>query len=850
MKRIIVFISLLIISLTSFSQANSIWNHQRFTGNLHGTRWVSDVTATQTRYILFDDIEAFLVADSLFPWRPQINKLRDSMFAVLNASIALKINISDSANMLLPYVRKGDTANMLSPYARAANYYTKTQSDGRYLQSFTETDPVYTAGITNYYTKAQSDANYYPIAGGVLGTGGYVGFPKLSGSPNAAADVIKEYLDSAGYRAFRYSSNTNGGWIREFIPNITANRQITWPDKNGTLATTTDNISQFNNDAGYLNSIANNSITNAKLATMNAHTYKGNNTAGSSNPVDLTQAQLTAELNTFTTTLKGLVPSPGSSSGNFLKDDGTWAAPPSGFTNPMTTINDIIVGGTSGAPTRLALGGSGTYLKNVSGSIGYGSIQVSDVPTLNQNTTGSAGSISGTNVITNSNLAQMPANTIKINNTGAPATPIDGTVAQTKTLLNYVEGDIPSLTTDLGNKQPITTVATALTAAGTNQSTALALSGNNSIQEVTTTSSGTGVKLPTASNTSSVVVVNRGANTLIVYPATSGIINGQTANLGYLLPSGAVATFFGKDATSWYTENAFTGGDAVTTDASGVITVGGIKGASVPTLTNGLLRNTGGAWSFDASTYLTTAVTSITPGWGLTPQTAITSTGAPLVDSFSVAARARVQKAIDSLNAVLPNSTNALNIAGVNFSIGGPGVQRSWSIGVSLPGQVARMTAASSAINTTETAILSSPTIAANQLTAGSSYRVTFHGTCTSTGANASNFRVRIGNTGGNTDAVVGLITPTAAASGTTIPFAVEFTLTVRTNGSSGTMEGSGQLLNNGVTGVSAATPVVGATQSITVNTTVTNIISVWYVSGATTTTSTFQDCWIECVKI
>lgn len=39
-------------------------------------------------------------------------------------------------------------------------WYTKIQSDARYLQSYTETDPIYTAGITNYYTKIQSDLRY------------------------------------------------------------------------------------------------------------------------------------------------------------------------------------------------------------------------------------------------------------------------------------------------------------------------------------------------------------------------------------------------------------------------------------------------------------------------------------------------------------------------------------------------------------------------------------------------------------------------------------------------------------------------------------------------------------------
>jgi len=51
-------------------------------------------------------------------------------------------------------------------------------------------------------------------------------------------------------------------------------------------------------------------VTNAKLANMAAHTYKGNATAGSANPTDLTATVLTAELNLATTTLQGLLSTP------------------------------------------------------------------------------------------------------------------------------------------------------------------------------------------------------------------------------------------------------------------------------------------------------------------------------------------------------------------------------------------------------------------------------------------------------------------------------------------------------------------------------------------------------------
>jgi hypothetical protein len=77
------------------------------------------------------------------------------------------------------------------------------------------------------------------------------------------------------------------------------------------------------------------------------------------------------------------------------------------MTNPMTTLGDILYGGASGVPTRLA--GETTTTKKFLTSVGVSSaataptwstISASDVPTLNQNTTGSAATLTTARTLT------------------------------------------------------------------------------------------------------------------------------------------------------------------------------------------------------------------------------------------------------------------------------------------------------------------------------------------------------------------------------------------------------------------------------------------------------------------
>lgn len=92
--------------------------------------------------------------------------------------------------------------------------------------------------------------------------------------------------------------------------------------------------------------IANNAVTNAKMATMATQTFKGRTTAGTGNVEDLTATQATAVLNAFVGDAgsggtKGSVPAPASgdaAASKYLKADGTWAAIPGGNVGTVTSV--------------------------------------------------------------------------------------------------------------------------------------------------------------------------------------------------------------------------------------------------------------------------------------------------------------------------------------------------------------------------------------------------------------------------------------------------------------------------------------------------------------------------------
>ncbi len=168
------------------------------------------------------------------------------------------------------------------------------------------------------------------------------------------------------------------------------------------------------------------------LATQAADTFVANDIGSSAAPTAITATQATALLNTFTSSLQGLAPSSGGGTTNFLRADGSWAAPP----------------GNAGTVTSVGLADS-TGLFNVTGTpiTGSGTLTLSTFNSQTQNDffaapSGSSGAPTF-RLITTSDLPTIPLSglatqatlTLVGNNTGGTAAPTALTASQVNTLL-------------------------------------------------------------------------------------------------------------------------------------------------------------------------------------------------------------------------------------------------------------------------------------------------------------------------------------------------------------------------------------------------------------------------------
>lgn len=244
------------------------------------------------------------------------------------------------------------------------------------------------------------------------------------------------------------------------------------------------------------------------------------------------------------------------------------------------------------APVTPALGGTGTT--TAPSAVGQLLIATSGniytPATLTQGTGITVGNASGAITITNAGVTSNVAGTginvsgatgaVTITNAGVIS--IAGTTNQltASAATGAVTLSIPSTLVVPGSLAVTTSLSQSLsatvTAAGSTQGTATVLTSDYNV--VTTVASGTGVVLPAAASPFGrpSIVLNRGANNLLVYPVAGASIDSGSANAPVTLLPGAEIIMFSASATQYYTDKPTlqsSGSGITVTQGSGVTLV-------------------------------------------------------------------------------------------------------------------------------------------------------------------------------------------------------------------------------------------------------------------------------------
>jgi hypothetical protein len=185
-----------------------------------------------------------------------------------------------------------------------------------------------------------------------------------------------------------------------------------------------------------------------------------------------------------------------------------------------------------------------------------------------------------------------------------------------------VFGTGPSLTTPALSGETFST--TNNVTAGTNAQGQGALTSDYNV--ITTAAANpSGVTLPTATTGRRILVVNKGANPVNVYPATGAAIDALAANASIQLPAGQVMMFNASSTTQWYSSynlNTVAGSSGVTSFSAGT------TGLTPSTGTTGSITLAGTLAAANGGTGVNNGSNTITIGGNVSTAGALTFSGA------------------------------------------------------------------------------------------------------------------------------------------------------------------------------------------------------------------------------
>jgi len=222
-------------------------------------------------------------------------------------------------------------------------------------------------GATGPAGPAPAGTGFVRVTGGVLDTTlSAVGTTHLGGDITTAGKALLDDADAAAQRTTLGlgTAATQASSAFEAAGAVAAHAAAGDPHPayalESTLATVATSGSASDLGAGTLPAtrIADGSIALAKHANMATARLVGRTTAGSGVPEELTGTQVTALLDTVTTSAKGLAPTAPNDTTKFLRGDGTWAVP-AGTGSVTDRIQLTVAAGTytnqGAGPTELSV---------------------------------------------------------------------------------------------------------------------------------------------------------------------------------------------------------------------------------------------------------------------------------------------------------------------------------------------------------------------------------------------------------------------------------------------------------------------------------------------------------------
>lgn len=152
---------------------------------------------------------------------------------------------------------------------------------------------------------------------------------------------------------------------------------------------------------------------------------------------------------------------------------------------------------------------------------------------------------------------------LKYNSSNTPGTATWNLVAVNSPTSNVEFNNIVcnSITANTGNIGNLTvsnylmhSVNSSVATSGSSQGDATGL--NRTMNVITTSSAGQGVRLPASTAGMVLYITNASANPVNVYPATGARVNNLAVNAAFTLGANATVHFIAPTATQWYTTSA------------------------------------------------------------------------------------------------------------------------------------------------------------------------------------------------------------------------------------------------------------------------------------------------------